>query len=223
VNTKVRVAIADDHPFVIFGVHKALRCDSIEVVGTAGNASELLALLDEYPCDVVLTDYSMPHAQSPDGWEFLAALSSSHPQLPFVVYSEFDDPFLIGSLVQRGSAGLVSKRDEVSELRSAIMQVAAGAQYLSPYARLALDAFWATPELRRFSDLTRRQMEIAGLMLCGLSVGETAKMLRRSPTTISMQRREACRRLGFDAECEVFRFAANHDLWLERPVAASES
>lgn len=70
--------------------------------------------------------------------------------------------------------------------------------------------------------LTRRQMEVTGLMLCGLTVCETARLLHRRVNTISAQRTEACRRLGFSGESEMYRFAVGHGLWLDRSNADSE-
>jgi two-component system capsular synthesis response regulator RcsB len=212
----LKVAIADDHPLVICGLVKALEKESIEVAATASNAPELLAALGEHKCDVVVTDYSMPHHNRLDGWRFLTALSSRHPDVPLLVYSEFDDPFLIGSLAQRGIEGLVSKRDEMSQVVTAIRRLAAGERYMSPVAHTSLCQFSSVPELRRFAGLSRRQMEVAGLMLCGLSVGETARLLDRSANTISTQRTQACKRLGFAGEFDMYRFAASHNLWLER-------
>jgi two-component system, NarL family, captular synthesis response regulator RcsB len=176
-------------------------------------------LLEKTACDVVITDYSMPGDEALDGWRFIASVSSEHPKLPILVYSEFDDPFLVGTLAQRGLAGFVSKRDDMREVLSAVRELATGARFMSSIARCALEQFSALPEWRRFTALSRRQMEVAGLMLCGMSVCETARLLHRRVNTISAQRSEACRRLGFSGESEMVRFAVGHGLWLERSNA----
>jgi two-component system capsular synthesis response regulator RcsB len=215
----IKVAIADDHPLVLYGLRKALEDADANVIGEVSNSSQLMALLNNTACDVLITDYSMPDERALNGWRFLASISSEFPELPVLVYSEFEDPFLTGSLVKRGISGIVSKREEMSEVVAAVRRVASGQRYFSPIMQAALDQFDALPQLRRFAGLTRRQMEVAGLMLCGLTVCETARLLHRRPNTISMQRAAACKRLGFSGESEMYRFAAGHGLWLDRSSA----
>jgi two-component system, NarL family, captular synthesis response regulator RcsB len=213
----IRVAIVDDHPIVLCGLRKALENAGFEVLGAESSRSGLMALLSDSACDVVITDYSRHGEPLLDGWRFIASISVEFPELPVLVYSEFEDPFLLGSLAQRGVAGIVSKRDDMSAIVDAVHRLAQGDRYVSPIAHAAIERFGSEPEYRCFTMLTRRQMEIAGLMLCGASVCETARLLRRRTNTISAQRTEACRRLGFSRATDMIRFAVGHDLWLDRP------
>lgn len=219
---QIKVAIVDDHPLVLCGLRKTLEDAGFDVSGAVTSPSELIKMLGASECDVVLTDYSMPGDGGLDGWRFLASVSSEFPNVPLLVYSEFDDPFLVGSLVQRGVSGVVSKRDEMHEVLAAVRALADGERYLSMIARASLQEFSALPAYRRFTSLTRRQMEVTGLMLCGLSVCETARLLHRRVNTISAQRTEACRRLGFSGESEMYRFAVGHGLWLDRSASGNE-
>ncbi|WP_248324579.1 MULTISPECIES: response regulator transcription factor [unclassified Caballeronia] len=219
---KTKIAVVDDHPLVLYGLEKTLEGADFDVIGAVTSPAQLLKLLRDVPCDVVVTDYSMPGDQALDGWRFLASVSSQFPDTRVLVYTEFDDPFLVGSLVQRGVAGIVSKRDEMHEVLAAARSLARGERYLSPIASASLDRFCALPHYKRFMALTRRQMEVTGLMLCGLTVCETARLLDRRVNTISAQRTEACRRLGFSGESEMYRFAVGHGLWLDRSTAGSE-
>ncbi|SPB15434.1 DNA-binding response regulator [Caballeronia novacaledonica] len=219
---KTRIAIVDDHPLILSGLRKTFESSAFDVVGAFTEPAQLLQMLSDEPCDVVVADYSMPGDQALDGWRFLASVSSEFPNLRVLVYTEFDDPFLVGSLVKRGVAGIVSKRDEMQEVLAATHSLAQGDSYLSPVANASLERFNVMPEYQRFMALTRRQMEVTGLMLCGLSVCETARLLRRRINTISTQRTEACRRLGFSGESEVYRFAIDHRLWLDRSTPGIE-
>ncbi|WP_244817707.1 response regulator transcription factor [Caballeronia sp. Lep1P3] len=219
---KTKVAIVDDHPLVLCGLRKMLEAADFDIVGAESSAADLLQLLKSSPCDVVIADYSMPGNRALDGWRFLASVSSEFPDLGVLVYTEFDDPFLVGSLAQRGVDAIVSKRDEMDEVLAAVRSLAERRRYLSPIAKASLKSFGALPQYKRFLALTRRQMEVTGLMLCGLTVCETARLLQRRVNTISAQRTEACRRLGFSGESEMYRFAVGHGLWLDRSMSGSE-
>ncbi|WP_244817706.1 response regulator transcription factor [Caballeronia sp. Lep1P3] len=219
---KISVAIVDDHPLVVCGLRHALEGAGFEVLGAVSNPSELMALLARGHCDVVVTDYSMPAGGALDGWRFLASVSAMYPLLPLLVYTEFDDPFLVGSLAQRGVAGIVNKREEMQVVLAAVRELAVGRRYRSAAAASALADFNAQPDLRRFASLTRWQMEVTGLMLCGLSVSETARVFGCGKSTISARRQHACRQLGFSREAELYRFAADRGLSLDRSRAARE-
>jgi two-component system, NarL family, captular synthesis response regulator RcsB len=213
---RIKVAIADDHPVVLCGVRKALEGAGYDVIGAVDRPSGLIRVLDGAQCDVVVTDYSMPERGAHDGWRLLSSLTVRHPHLPILVYSEFADPFLVGALSKRGIAGIVSKAEDMAHVVRAVAALAQGARYRSPAALTALSQFEAEPAMRRFMSLTRWQMEVAGLMLCGMSVVETARFLERGKSTISARRVSACRQLGFDREADMYRFAANRGLWLDR-------
>jgi two-component system, NarL family, captular synthesis response regulator RcsB len=212
---RVSVVIADDHPLVVAGLHKALAQAGIEVIGTASDASELMALLRRSECDVVVTDYAMPRGGVFDGWRLLASLESECPTVPAIVYSDIADPFLVGSLMQCGVAGIVSKRDDLQEMSNAVVALARGEQYHSPTMQRALDQFSVRPDLKCFARLSRREMVVAGLVLCGLSTAEAARILKCSPETISGQWQAACERLGFGDASEFHRFAEEHGLCLD--------
>ncbi|VXA94252.1 Response regulator [Burkholderia sp. 8Y] len=219
---KISVAIVDDHPLVVCGLRNALETAGIEVIGAVSCPSELITLLNRGHCDVIVTDYSMPAGGALDGWRFLSSVSVKYPHMPILVYSEFDDPFLVGTLAQRDVAGIVSKREEMSVVVNAVRDLATGKHYRSPVAMCALAQFNAEPDLRRFAALTKWQMEITGLMLCGMGVVETARLFSLGKSTISARRVKACRQLGFSREAELHRFAVNRGLSLDRSRAARD-
>ncbi|SPB15435.1 response regulator [Caballeronia novacaledonica] len=219
---RISVAIVDDHPIVVRGLRAALEGAGFHVAGAFGNPSELMAFIERAHCDVVVTDYSMPAGGELDGWRFLSALSAQHPELPLLVYSEFDDPFFVGSLVQRGVAGIASKREEMQVVLDAVRELGAGKRYRSPAAMTALTEFNAEADLRRFASLTKWQMEVTGLMLCGMSVVETARFFRLGKSTISARRINAYKQLGFSREADLYRFVVDRGLSLDRSAAARE-
>jgi DNA-binding NarL/FixJ family response regulator len=64
----IRVILADDHPAVVAGLlHTLKKYPTLDVVDTVGNSTELLAALGKQPCDVLVSDYSMPGGDYGDG------------------------------------------------------------------------------------------------------------------------------------------------------------
>jgi two-component system, NarL family, captular synthesis response regulator RcsB len=218
-DSRIKVAIVDDHPVALCGLSRAIEAAGFEVVGAVTNPADLLELLDRRPCDIVVTSYALRHG-GVDGWRFLSTVATKHPRLPMLVYSDIDDPFVIGSLVLRDVAGIVNKREDMELVSGAIRKLVQGRRFYSPLVESALARFYARPEMRRFGALTSWQMEVTGLMLCGLSVGETSRLLGRGKSTISKRRIMACRQLGFERESDLYRFVSSHGLSLGRALAA---
>lgn len=57
----LRIIIADDHPVVRIGTRAVIESSGVgRVVGEADSAQALMTLLGSQPCDLLVTDYSMP-------------------------------------------------------------------------------------------------------------------------------------------------------------------
>ena len=181
----VRVVVADDNPVVRAGLRSLLELDeSIEVCGEAASGPAALALARSQRPDVVLLDVRMPGG---GGLEVLAELKDVANVL-VLTYS--DEPAVVSQALRSGATGyLVHGSFESSELSVAIQDTAAGQARLSPAAAAVLlsrlDA-GATPEAHRVqldgevvrrSRLSRREVEIAELVVRGMSNSEVAGTL----------------------------------------------
>src|SRR5487761_1354979 len=85
---RTRIIVADDHPVVTLGVRALLKDrSSMHVVGEAASGGELLAQLATRDCDLLITDFSMPHDEGgPAGaLPLLKRLRRDHPDLPIIV------------------------------------------------------------------------------------------------------------------------------------------
>lgn len=88
----IRVLIADDHPVVVNGIRRELEGDiGLDIVGTVHSSTELLRLLGSTPCDVLVTDYSMPGGQFGDGLPMLQMLRRRYPAVRIVVITMLDN------------------------------------------------------------------------------------------------------------------------------------
>lgn len=207
----LRIVVADDHAVVVAGVRAVLeRADPpLEVVAAAQGAEELLAVLGRVACDVVVTDFSMPspndHGQ--DGLRMLQTIRRNHPLLRVVVLTMLDNPSILRA-VRELAHGLVSKRSDLRELPAAIAVVGAGRSYLSPLLQPVLEAEGARGE----AALTARETEVVRLFAEGHSVSEIARRLNRSVKTISHQKADAMRKLGFDNHSQLYAYARDRGL-----------
>jgi DNA-binding NarL/FixJ family response regulator len=189
----VRVVLADDQRLVRESLATLLGLlDGIELLATASDGEEALALTAEHDPDVVLMDLRMPRM---DGIEAISRLRESHPEVRVIALTTYaDDESVLGAL-RAGARGYLTKDASSQDIRAAILTVAAGDAALDPavqshvVAALARDGARAAepdtsnaPELP--DDLTPREAEVLSLIAEGLTNTEIAERLVVSPTTI---------------------------------------
>ena len=193
----VRVVVADDNPVVRAGLRSLLELDeTIEVCGEADSGPDALALVRSQRPDVVLLDVRMPNG---GGLDVLAEIKDLAKVL-MLTYS--DEPAVVSQALRTGATGyLVHGSFQSSELAVAIRDTAVGRARLSPSAAAVLlarldgtgadgpshgeragtgrpagEPVLDAGVLRR-SRLSRREVEIARLLVRGMSNGEVAGTL----------------------------------------------
>ncbi len=121
---KVRVLIADDHPFMRAGVRSLLeRSGFIQVVGEACNGKEALELVEDLTPDVLLLDIQMPVM---DGIEVMDQLHQQGAKLKVLILSAFDDPYHRDELLSLGAWGYYLKEEAPNCIIAAIRQAIEG-------------------------------------------------------------------------------------------------
>lgn len=197
----IRVLAADDQRVVREGLALLLSLlPGVEVVGTAADGEEALALAAKLRPDVVLMDLRMPGT---DGTEATRRLRAQDPSVKVIVLTTYaDDRSVVGAL-QAGADGYLTKDAGASEIQQALERVRDGQAVIDPAVqRLLVDAVAAGAPLvsppqagdpaptagrraRALPDgLTPREAEVLGLIAAGLSNAEIAARLVVSEATV---------------------------------------
>ncbi|WP_233868428.1 response regulator transcription factor [Paraburkholderia adhaesiva] len=206
---QINVVLADDHPALVAGVKYALdSVSTIKVTGTAQNSSEIVALLETVPCDVLVTDYAMPNGAYGDGMGLFSYLRRRYPDLKIVVFTTVDNPAIVREVARLGVHSYINKSDDLDRLISAIHAVYAHALYFpNEGIRQNLPVKPSSGATGERTELSKREVEVIRLYVSGMSIGEIAKKLNRSKQTISSQKVTAMRKLGIERDAELFRYA----------------
>ncbi|KVO29208.1 LuxR family transcriptional regulator [Burkholderia ubonensis] len=204
----IRVAVADDHPVILFGVKCELSSrQSISVDGLARNSTELIDLLNRSRFDVLVCDYAMPGGDYGDGIALLSLIQQRYPHLKITVLTMMQHPMILSALVQAGVNCIVSKSDLTTHLSLAVHAAYANGLYMSPTIEKilrTLDPTRRTPSGKPM--LTSRELEVVRLFVSGLSINEIAARLNRSKKTISTQKSTAMLKLNIDRELDLVRY-----------------
>ncbi len=213
-NFSIRVAIVDDHPVMIMGVMEELSVVSaITLIGSARNSTELIAILDDKQCDVLVSDYSMPGGEYGDGIALFSFIQRRYPLTKIVVLTMLDNPAVLRSLTTAGILCVVSKSDAVSHLVPAIYAAHTGGTYYSPKINSISETIRISRSgLSAARALTQRESEVVRLYASGLTVNQIAAQLNRSKKTISTQKTKAMEKLGIKQDVDLLRYAIENSL-----------
>jgi len=209
-----RVVVADDHPVILFGAEAALlQFPGIEVVARARQSTELVRVLRDAPCDVLVTDLAMPGGQYGDGLPLIYYLRRNFPELPIVVLTVLENAALLERLRQLGVESVVNKADDLDHIGFAVEHVSRRKEYMSPSVRASLDTLRANASGKSGAVmLSRRELEVVRLFVSGMTITEISEQLNRSIKTISTQKNTAIRKLGLERDSELFRYAQSNGL-----------
>lgn len=212
----LRVVLADDHPFVLLGARVSLATHAdIVVVGEAGGPTALLDLLRATPCDVLVTDLTMPEADgsTADGLCLLNRVRRSWPSMRIVVLTGLTNAAVLRSILAEGVTGILNKIEPMDELAVAIRRAACGRAYLG---KSILDAIAVTggdaPTSVQQRRLSPREAEVVRLFTAGQSISGIARTLERDVRTVSRQKRDAMVKLGVNNDAGLFIYVRANGL-----------
>jgi len=182
-----RIVIADDHPFIVEGIKTALTdAAEFEVVGTAKNGIQAIALIKQFQPDCAVLDLSMPGANGMDVYTEGKKLS---PKTRFAIVTGTSAAVLFTQLYEAGIDGLFFKNTPAVELAAGILRIVGGERVFSDEAVAAI-------EDGKFNNvLSKREHDILQAIARGQSNNQAAKYLGISPKTVDTHRTNLLRKM----------------------------
>lgn len=195
----MRLILADDSALFRKGLDRLLREAGFDVIGHAGHAGELLALVEHDAPDVALMDIRMPPTFRDEGLRAAREIRRRWPQVGLLLLSQYAEPAYAADVLALGTRGvgylLKDRVGDVDELASALRRVGQGGCALDPeVVRLLLD--------RRRGDavegLSERERMVLSLMAEGRSNEAIADRLFLSPKTVETHVSNIFSKLGLE-------------------------
>jgi DNA-binding NarL/FixJ family response regulator len=196
----MRVVIADDEVLLREGLARLLKENGVEVVGLAGNATELLRWVELRRPDVALIDIRMPPTRTDEGLQAADEIRRRFPEVGVLVLSNHLESRyalrLLEEHPERAGYLLKERVSNVLVLADALGRIAEGECVLDPtiVARLF--------KRRRDGDplyqLTDRERDVLALVAEGHSNQGVGKALFLSPKTVETYIGQILGKLGID-------------------------
>jgi len=221
----IRVLLADDQRVVREGLGTLLGLlDGIELVGTAADGEEAVALAARHDPDVVLMDLRMPRVDGIEAIRRLTARGERPRAIALTTYA--DDASVLGAL-RAGARGYLTKDAGAEEIRAAVVAVARGDAALDPAVQhhvvAALSAAGAGAPAAGAAPrddgpgelpdgLTPREAEVLALIAEGLTNTEIADRLVVSAATVKSHVNHIFAKAGVRDRAQAVVYAYEHGL-----------
>jgi DNA-binding NarL/FixJ family response regulator len=172
----IDVAAVDDHPIILDSVAGWVMADEndIRVIATAVTVDALLAGPGRR-ADVVLLDLDLGDGTTVAG--NVAAILAAGPAV--LVLSASDRPVAVRAAMRAGARGYALKNEQADRIRSAIREVAAGRDWITP--RLAY--IFATDDAADGPALSPQERRTLQLYATGLPMKSVARKMTISEET----------------------------------------
>jgi DNA-binding NarL/FixJ family response regulator len=207
---KRRILIVDDHEILRCGWHYLISVeDDLEICGEAGTVQDALDLLEPSKPDIVVTDLLLPDR---NGLELVRELHTTHPEIPVLVVSMYDERIYCERVLRAGACGYVMKEAASDQLVNAIRRVLSGRHYVSEALLETLmgESVRQTHPTLPLNRLTNREMEVFELIGQGLSQDDISKHLGIKPRTVEAHRTNIRKKLGLRNSKELLTFAVRY-------------
>jgi DNA-binding NarL/FixJ family response regulator len=204
------VLIVDDHPLYRLALKGAVAaaCTNCEIF-EAASVGELFDALDLHPrVDLLLLDLNLPGAF---GFNALAHLRGSRPELPIIVVSASDDPHTRRRALAFGAQSFVSKSADAATIGDTVKAVLRGEVVTRAGAAVESDPAEDDDALQvaqRVAQLTPQQFRVLGMLCAGRPNKQIGEDLRITEATVKAHVTVILRKLGAASRTQAVLLAA---------------
>jgi DNA-binding NarL/FixJ family response regulator len=181
------VVLAEDFVLLRAGLAQLLERFGYRVLAQVGDAPALLAAVEEYRPDVVVTDVRMPPDRTDDGLRAARELRRRQPGRPVLVLSQYVEQTYAAELLEADPAGLgyllKDRVSDVEDFAAALRLVAAGGTVVDPAVVGQLLA--RHRDRSPVAALTPREREVLALMAEGRTNAAIARTLYLSEQAVA--------------------------------------
>jgi len=155
-------------------------------VGRAGDAAQLLEVVEEQQPDIVITDIRMPPTHTTEGLVAAAEIRVRHPKVAVLLLSQYVETAHVIRLLERGASRigylLKDRVSDVKEFVDAVRRVATGGSAIDPEVVSELLVRRRRHDL--VGGLSDREREVLNLMAEGRSNAAIGSTLHMSEKTV---------------------------------------
>jgi DNA-binding NarL/FixJ family response regulator len=174
----LRLVLAEDDVLLREGLASLLERSGFQVVGQAGDAAQLLALVATQAPDLAVVDIRMPPTHTAEGLEAARQIRQEHPEIGILVLSahvEVEHAVELLASGRRVGYLLKTRVTDVDEFIDTLQRIARGGSVVDP--ALVAELVSARRRDDPLAALSAREREVLALMAEGRSNAGIARRL----------------------------------------------
>lgn len=207
ISAVTKIFIVDDHQMVVDGLRALLNNEEkYQVMGHSNRPLEVTKLLEETPCDILLTDINMPEMS---GVELTRLVKKQFPSIKILALSMFGDYHVIKEMIDAGISGYILKNTGKQDLLEALNRILDGHTYFSEEVTKELTK---SHTVGATGCLTNREVEIIRLIEKELSNKQIAEKLFISERTVETHRKNIFRKTSTQSLVGLLKYAYEHKI-----------
>jgi len=210
---RIRIVVADDHPFFRNGLRTALKSShGFKLVGEAGDGVSALEQIQKLKPDVAILDIGLPLM---NGVAVTRCVRQEQIPVDVIFLTVAQDEEIFETALELGVKGYLLKDCTDTELYACIRTVRSGAHYLTP--SMTTHLVNKTSRIDEFANivpglklLTSHERAILRRIAQDKTSKEIAVELGIAVKTVDTHRTNICRKLEIHGQHVLTRFAARH-------------
>jgi DNA-binding NarL/FixJ family response regulator len=188
------IIIADDHPLVLKGLQDFLHEKNYNVLASAKNGKEALALIKAHTPDIAILDIKMPFFT---GLQIAEKCKKANLKTKIVLITFEKDEKIYNEAKALGVYGYVLKEFALDEIENCISSVTEDKPYFSPELLAYIEVDEAPEELQL---LTKTETKILGLIAQNKTGVEIADLLFVSTRTVEKHKSNIIKKLKLQSK-----------------------
>jgi two-component system, NarL family, invasion response regulator UvrY len=182
-----KIILADDHILLRDALANLINnFEQFTVATVAGNGKEVIQAFENgYSADIVLMDLNMPEI---DGYETARWLAKHQPQVKIVILTMYDSEIALIRLLQAGVHGFLKKDIHPTELKDALLTVAAGEYFYSNHTTVKIASLFRKEASLQNALLTETEIDFLKLASTDMTYKEIAAAMSLTPRHIDSYR-----------------------------------
>ncbi|MBP4138834.1 MULTISPECIES: response regulator [Flavobacterium] len=197
--------LSDDHSVVRQGIALLIKSEfpSAEIY-QAGTFKDTFKVLNETKIDIMILDINFPDGSS---LNLISDILNIQPEIKILMFSAYDENIYAMRYLNAGASGYLNKGSTMEDMAAAIKSMVLTGKYLSVNVKnKILDTYISKKSINPIDHLSKREIEVAKLLIRGYGNLEISELLDIKKNTVSTFKNRIFEKLDLDNVADLIMF-----------------
>ncbi|WP_421251636.1 response regulator [Aeromonas sp. 600584] len=204
-----KILIVDDHPAIRMAIRILFQQDDHHIIAEVDNGVDAVLVARTNTHDIVILDIVIPRL---DGIEVIKRIKEIDPEIKIIIFSAQATHHTIVRCLQAGANGFISKTDDLSLLKSALIKIKKGQLHFPQEVIHGARNAHAVDKKDLLSALSNREMSVLMKICQGHTNKQIAESMLLSEKTVSTYKTRLMQKLNVTNMVDLISLAKRQEL-----------